>query len=184
MSEHAADAAPTEFPTSPDDQEHAAITPMFRSRPIRKFPLPKSRAVTVDIIDLAESIPPEQRKDGGDIFIPRAVLVDGQAFFLPAESTVKVETAGHMATQITMTFMARRVRFGYADELTGPVAEVPGVEPAAAEAVLDAQMHYLAEIKVDPQAHARYLKLIEEIKAIVQARMEDQGDGADAPEVP
>ncbi|MGW0486172.1 hypothetical protein [Nonomuraea sp. NPDC003214] len=105
----------------------------------------RAHAATIDIID--SRTPPAERREGGQtVVIPNEIYVDGVPLYVPRDSKISMDIDGHgnSPVEVTMTFFARRVRVGFADELDGPAAALPspvivpvtipvdGVEAAAA----------------------------------------------------
>ena len=125
MTEHAAHAAPTQ------------VAP------------PEPRGVCIDVIDLGDPsiyVPPAERRGGHTLHVGQQIrfVIDGrEPWYMPADTEIEVSGGRVDATRVTLTLFARRVRFGFADELDGPVGLMPG-EPRPEEA-LDAQMRQLAE---------------------------------------
>ncbi|MER5649713.1 hypothetical protein [Streptosporangium sp. NPDC002524] len=111
---------------APADENFREIKPMFRDYPVRRYVVPAPRGVCIDIIASARERPPAERVQAETLAIPKAVVVDGQHFYLPADSTITTRSGGHQVTEVTLTMMARRVRMGYEDELQGPLGRPAG----------------------------------------------------------
>jgi hypothetical protein len=94
----------------------------------------KVHAATIDIVD---SRPPAEREGPGSVIVPTDILVDGVPLYVPRDSKVSMAIDGfrESAVAVTMTFFARRLRVGYADEMGGPIGELP--TPETDEPALD-----------------------------------------------
>lgn len=118
MSEVAETPAAPDLPEGWEFKEHAEVTPLGRTYPVRAWKLPEEpeEGITVDIVEMTP--PPEGgRKGPATLHVPTYVVVNGRRFFTPRGTKIKVEACGEDATTVTLTFHARRVRVGHADEL-------------------------------------------------------------------
>lgn len=98
--------------------DHACVQATGHELPIRRVPLPKTEAVVVDIIDRYASEPgQDSRQGGGTVHVGTDVIINGRSVYTPRGTMIQTESCGHDGTKITMTFFARRVRIGFADEL-------------------------------------------------------------------
>lgn len=73
------------------------------------------RGVVLDVID--DTDPGGRDSPGGSIILPRRIILNGQHILVPKGTTLTVRAADDDVVVVTLTLMARRVRFGYADEL-------------------------------------------------------------------
>lgn len=86
---------------------------------------PQPPAAVIDIID---DRAPDDRTGANSTPIPHRVFVDGREVYVPrgARVATNLDGVGESVVEVTVTMFARRVRWGYADELAGPAGRVPG----------------------------------------------------------
>lgn len=82
--------------------------------------------VVLDVID--DTDPGGRESPGGSIILPRRIVLNGQHILVPKGTTLTVRAADDDVVVVTLTLMARRIRFGYADELDAdlPINPPPG----------------------------------------------------------
>lgn len=80
------------------------------------------------VIDIIDDRSPDDRTGANSTPVPHRVFLDGKEVYVPRGARVetRLHGAGEAVASVTITMVARRVRLGYADELTGPVGRLPG----------------------------------------------------------
>ncbi|MEW9530583.1 hypothetical protein [Microbispora sp. NPDC049125] len=105
-----------------EDPTPGAAYALGQHYPVRLALASQPEAVMVDIIEERSPLRDGERDPGErcgpeGLHIPTHVLINGQPIYMPRGAKIRVETSGSEATAVTITFFARRVRIGHADEL-------------------------------------------------------------------
>jgi hypothetical protein len=79
------------------------------------------------VIDIIDDRSPDDRTGANSTPVPHRVFLDGKEVYVPRGARVetRLDGAGESIAAVTITMFARRVRLGYADELTGPAGRLP-----------------------------------------------------------
>lgn len=98
--------------------EPGQVTPLGKHYPVRRWEVPEEpEAVDIDIVEMGLRNQEGSRTGSQTLHVPTHVLINGKKIFTPQGTKIEVKACGLDATTVTMTFFARRVRIGHADEL-------------------------------------------------------------------